>query len=156
MTPAPQQEVQGQQQVQGYPRSLVFNYLLFASLGVACSLLWHSYYGVGPGDIHEQLLILSTHTHVYSLEEVRAVLQGTNCEDVKQEAKIPDELMYVMGTKLRYQFDPVVEDAEFVEHCHAIKVLKATPIFSLRKGDVITEFPVGEGGRDPRLLWHPI
>ena len=126
-TPAPppqtQREVRGQQEVQGYPRSLVFNYLLFASLGMVCSLLWHSYYGVGPGENLEQLLILSTHTNMYTLEEVKAVLQGTNCEDVEREAKIPFRLMNRMGTKLRYQFNPIVENSESIEHCRAIKVL---------------------------------
>lgn len=104
--------------------SLVLNYLAFATLGILCSLLFNSYYGTSGRNMDQYLHILSTLTQntEYSLAEVREVLQRTDCEEVKREAKVPDNIKYFMASKLRYQFDSTVEDASSIGHCRAIKV----------------------------------
>lgn len=105
--------------------SLVMNYLAFATLGLLCSLLFNSYYGTSGNDINQYRHLLSTLTQntEYPLSELREVLQRTDCEEVIREAKVADSIKDYMTTKLRYQFDSVVEDASTIGHCHAIKVL---------------------------------
>ncbi len=102
-------------------RSLVFNYLLFASLGIFCSILFNSYYGVYE-DLDEKLRFFKQTTADFSLEEVRSILQGTDCEAVIEEAKVPDGLKEYMGTKLRYQFESVINDETTIGNCSALKV----------------------------------
>lgn len=102
--------------------SLVFNYVLFTFLGLACSFLWQSYYNTDNDNIGQHLHLFSTQTQEYALKEVRTILQGTDCEDVKEEAKCPDNLKTFMGTKLRYQFEPIVKNESSVGHCHVAKV----------------------------------
>lgn len=102
----------------------MLNYLVFAALGVLCSLLYNSYYGTGGRDMDQYLHFLSTLTQntEYSLAEVREVLQGIDCEEVKREAKVLDSIKHFMASKLRYQFDSTVEDATSIGHCRAVKV----------------------------------
>lgn len=112
--------------------SLLLQYFGFASLGILCSLLFNSYYGTADYDINQYHHVLSTlaqNTTEYSLAEVREVLQGTDCEEVTREAKVPDSIKDFMTTKLRYQFDSVVQDDSTIGHCHAVKVLST--LFSM-------------------------
>ena len=116
-----QQGVAGQQ---GGPRfnSLMLNYLVFASIGIMCSLLYNSYYGSSDIVQHHNLLSSLTEDSEHSLEEVREVLRTTDCAEVKREAKIADDIKHFMASKLRYQFDSTVEDESFIGHCRALKV----------------------------------
>lgn len=107
------------QQARGDTRSLVFHYLIFATLGLACSFFWNFYYN---NVNYQHLRIFSSQTEEHSLEEVRTILHLTDCEDVKREAKVPDDLKDFMGTKLRYQFEPVIKSESSIGHCHATKV----------------------------------
>ena len=103
-------------------RSLVFNYLLFAGVGMVCSILYNSYYGT-YADIDQKLHLFTVQQNTqFSLEEVRSLLQGTNCDNVEKEAKIPNGLKAFMGTKLRYQFEPVISDESTIGTCRALKV----------------------------------
>lgn len=104
--------------------SLLFNYFAFATIGILCSLLFNTYYGTSGNDINQYLQVLSTFTEntEYSLEEVREVLQETDCEEVIRKAKVPDSIKNFMATKLRYQFDSVVQDASSIGNCRAVKV----------------------------------
>lgn len=110
-------------------RSLMFNYVLFAALGLACSFLWNSYYNSSASDsmISQQLHIFSTQTQDLSLKDVKTVLQGTDCESVIAEAKLPDSLKDFMGSKLRHQFEPILKNETVIQHCRVTKVMADPP-----------------------------
>ena len=114
------QHQQQQGLIHSHTRSLICNYLLFAGLGILCSFFYNSYFGTFK-DLDQQLLVLSQ-TQDFSLEEVRSVLQGTDCEEVVAEAQMPEGLKDVMGTKLRYQFESVINDESTVGECQALRV----------------------------------
>ena len=104
--------------------SLMLNYMMFAALGIACSLLFNSYYGNNGDSISQQLRMVSilTQDTEYPMKGVASILEGTDCEEVQKEAKIASTLRDFMGTKLRYQFDSAVVNSSAIGHCRAIKV----------------------------------
>ncbi len=113
-----------QQQQQPRLYGMMLSYAVFSALGLLCSLFFNSYYGTQGEDIRSSLHLLSVLSQVddYSLKQVKAVLEGTDCEEVHEEAKIAEDIKYFMSTKLRYQFDSVVSDSDSMGHCRAIKV----------------------------------
>lgn len=111
-----------QQEGQRYS-SLMLNYLVFASIGVLCSLLLNSYYGTSDIVQHHNLLSTLTINSEYSLDRVKEVLRATDCVEVEREAKVSDDIKYFMASKLRYQFDSTVEDASSIGQCRAMKVV---------------------------------
>ena len=100
---------------ENHTHSLVFQYLMFASLGLICSILWTA---LSDNSGQQRL----AQTQEYSLETFKEDFKGINCENFKKESQIPDNLKRYMGTKLIYQFEYDINDESFMDQCHAIKV----------------------------------
>jgi len=87
-----------------------YHYLLFACVGLYCSFILH-FYLPGPS--------VPLKVRNFSLENVRSLLQQTDCSVLKKEAEVAIEIRDYMSSKLRYQFE----------------------------ADILNERSIGEGGR---------
>ena len=95
---------------------LMLQYLLFACLGLCCSYLLHFHLSQS-GTVPQ--------AKEYSLEDVRHVLQETDCSVAKKEAQVSPDRRDYLSSKLRYQFDVEVENEMAIGsggHCRAKKV----------------------------------
>ena len=103
---------------------LVFQYMLFACLGLCCSYLWNTNFtkNVDSSYLHQ---FSSASTEEHSLEYVQSILKGIDCDMLKKTVRVPSEMKNYLGTKLRYQFEEVVKDASSIGpdgRCIAVKV----------------------------------